>query len=336
MRLLLVPDPTSPNGEDAFCREIAKRASKRGHEAVIQFVPNGPLEASLDHLTATGFALSSDAVFINSLQPAALLAAKAAGKKAAVRLIDAYAASSPQALDTVKKLALQADLLLVPSAHMARVVAGWGANGQVRQVPYAYDRVMAQQIALVTMRAAKPAFQIITACPLDASTSPGLETLLSAVARLRFDCHLMIVGEGPAKAALEEKTRQFGAASKVEFHPPMPHAKLMEFFRSARAFVDPSGLDGFPTLALYALSEGCPVIAARAGAVPELIQDQENGLLFAPGDALSLSESIVTLFSVKGLSLRLIQEGIKSVSSRTWDATVEAAFSAFETLAPRP
>lgn len=335
MRLLLVPDPTSPNSEDAFCREIVKRAGKHGHEAYIQFVPNGPLEATLDHLSATGFALSADAVFINSLQPAALLAAKAAGKKAAVRLIDSYAASSSQALESVKALALKADLLLVPSQHMARIVAGWGANGQVREVPYAYDRVMAQKIALVTMRAAKSSFQIVAASPLNASTRPGLETLLSAVARLRFDCHLLVVGEGPAKAALEEKARQFGVANRVEFHPPMPHAKLMEFFRSARVFVDPCALDGFPTLALYALSEGCPVIAARAGAMPELISDQHNGLLFAPGDALSLSEAIVTLFSVKGLSLRLIQEGIKSVCNRTWDATVDAAFAALESLRAR-
>ena len=79
MRLLLIPDATSPNGEDAFCREIAKRATDRGHETRTQVIPNGPLEATLDILSAAGFALNSDLVVINSLQPAALLAAKSAG-----------------------------------------------------------------------------------------------------------------------------------------------------------------------------------------------------------------------------------------------------------------
>lgn len=111
---------------------------------------------------------------------------------------------------------------------------------------------------------------------------------------------------------------------------PMPHAKMMEFFRAAKAYVDPCGLDGFPTMPLYALSEGCPVIAARTGAITELIRDNENGLLFPPGDALALSEAIVTLWSVRGLSLRLIGEGIKTVSGHSWDRTVEAAFDAFE------
>mgnify|MGYP001560588945 CR=1 FL=1 len=75
MKLLLVPDPTSPHSEDAFCRELASRAASRGHETRVHTVPNGPLEATLDQLSATGFGLACDAVFVNSLQPAAILAA---------------------------------------------------------------------------------------------------------------------------------------------------------------------------------------------------------------------------------------------------------------------
>ena len=36
MRLLLICDPTSPNGEDAFCREVSARAAGRGHTAKMQ------------------------------------------------------------------------------------------------------------------------------------------------------------------------------------------------------------------------------------------------------------------------------------------------------------
>lgn len=332
MRLLLVPDATSPNGEDAFCREIAKRAAARGHETSIQPVPNGPLEATLDTLSATGFALSSDLVVINSLQPAALLAAKAAGKKAAVRLIDSYTSASPAALAEVRRLTTKADLVLVPTRHLVGVVQGWGLNGNVKQVPYAYDRIMAQTIALVTIRASRQAFQIVSACRLDETTRPGLDTLLTATARLRLDCHLTIIGEGPAKQALEERAAQLMLTDRLSILPPMPHPKMMEFFRAAKVFIDPCGVEGFPTLPLYALSEGCPVIAARSGAVLELIRDGENGLLFAPGDTLALSEAIVTLWSVRGLSLRLIAEGIKTVGCHSWDRTVDAAFAAFESV----
>mgnify|MGYP001582506610 CR=1 FL=1 len=332
MRLLLIPDPTSPNGEDAFCREIARRAPQRGHETTVQAIPNGPLAATLDQLSATGFALACDFVVINSLQPAALLAAKAAGKKAAVRLVDSYANASPTALEEVKLLALKADLVLVPSRHLGDIVKAWGANGQVRHVPYAYDLVMAQQIALVTVRASRASFHVVSCCPLDESTRPGTETLLAALARLRLDWHLSLIGEGPALGALQQRVAQLLCADRVSFLPPMPHHKLMEFFRAAKAYVDPCGVDGFPSLALYALSEGCPVIGARHGALRELIRDGENGLLFNLGDARALSEAVVTLSSVRGMSLNLIAEGIKTVGSHSWDNTVDATLTAIEGL----
>ena len=116
------------------------------------------------------------------------------------------------------------------------------------------------------------------------------------------------------------------------FAGELAHLKTMEYFRAAKAYVNPMGLEGFPAMALYALSEGCPVVAPRAGAVPELISDGKNGLLFTPGDARSLAEAIVTLSSVRGLSLQLISEGIKTVERHTWDATVEAVFAALGEL----
>lgn len=333
MKILLVPDPTSPNGEDAFCREIAKRAEGRGHQASLQVIPNGPLDATLDMLSATGFALSADAVVINSLQPAALIAAAAAGRKTAVRMIDSYAAASSLSLIEIQRLAAKADLLLVPSAHLEAVVNGWGGDGTVRCVPYAYDRIRAQQIAVVTMRAERhKGFQVVAAAALNDATRPGFETLISAVARLRLDCHLAIAGRGPAVPSLKEKASQLGAEGRVSFLGELPHGKLMEYFRAAKAYVDPCGLEGFPTLALHALSEGCPVIGARAGSVPDLVVDQVNGLLFPPGDALALSEAIVTLASVNGLSLKLISEGVKTVERHSWDATVSAVFDALESL----
>lgn len=338
MRLLLVPDPTAPNGIDAFCKAMAARAAQRGDQAVVQASPNGRLE-------------ESDVVVINSLQPAALLAARAAGKKIVLRLIDSYADADAQALADVRRLALQANLILVPSLYLKDIVHSWrraqdearhvpcsisgtaGANGSVIQVPYAYEHILAQQIALVTVRASRPrGFPLVASAPLNAATKPGMETLLSAVARLRLDCHLTIIGDGPALPALKSRVQQLVANDKIDFLGDLPHAKIMEYLRSAKIYIDPCGLEGFPMLTLQALSHGCPVVGARAGALPELIRDGENGLLFSPGDALGLSEAVVTLSSVAGLSLRLIEGGIKTVEKHSWDATASAAFSALDLL----
>ena len=78
MRLLLVPDLASPNGEDAFCREISRRAHARKHLCVTRMAPSGPPAAQAELLAGEGFARDCDAVIINGLQPPALLAAQAA------------------------------------------------------------------------------------------------------------------------------------------------------------------------------------------------------------------------------------------------------------------
>lgn len=320
MRLLLIPDPTAPNGIDAFCKALAARAALRGDHAVIQSAPGPQLE-------------NSDIVVINSLQPSALLAARAAGKKIVLRLIDSYADAQPQALAEIKRMALQADLILVPTLYLKNIVHGWGANGSVIQVPYAYEHILAQQIALVTVRASRPrGFPLVASAPLNAATRSGMETLFSAVARLRLDCHLSIIGDGPELPALKSRVRQLLAEDKIAFLGDLPHAKVMEYLRSAKIYIDPCGLEGFPMLTLQALSHGCPVVGARAGALPEIIRDGENGLLFSPGDALGLSEAVVTLSSVAGLSLRLIEGGIKTVEQHSWEATSAAAFSALDLI----
>lgn len=334
MKVVFVPDPTSPNGEDAFCREMGKRAGARGHETSVVVVPNGPTAATVELLRAQGFAASSDAVVVNSLQPAALLAARAIGKPGILRLIESYAGASAEALDEVKRFALAADRVLVPSRWMSEMVSTWGvAPERLKVVPYAYDQIFAQQIALVTMRASRPSgFGLVTVGLIDEVSRPGFEVAFSAVARLRLDCHLAVIGDGPSLPALKEKAKALMMGDKVSFLGDLPHPKKMEYLRAAKAFIEPSGRQGFPSLALHALSEGCPVIGVRAGALPELIKDGVNGLLYPPGEAGMLADQILNLATTTGLSLRLIAEGVRTVETHSWDATVAATFEALESL----
>jgi len=334
MKILMVPDPASPYGEDAFCRELSQRAASRGHEMVLTAIPAGTPEQVQARLSAEGFARDCDAVLINSFQTAPIQAARAAGKKFAVRLIEDFSDIPSAGLQPIVDSLRLADRLLVPSRYLAELARSWGADGKVRPVPYAYDRIRAHQITLVTMRASRLTdFQLIPACRFSEACRPGLEMLMSAVDRLRFDWHLTIVGQGPILPAIQDRARKMLPAHRVLFAGELPHLKIMEFFRAAKVYVNPTGSEGFPAMSLYALSEGCPVVAPRCGAVPELITDGKNGMLFNAGDEASLCQALVTLRSVRGLSLQLIAEGIKTVERHTWDATVAAAFDALEEMA---
>lgn len=320
MKILLVPDPTSPNGEDAFCREIANRAPARGHVCAMRAASAGRAD--------------SDVVVVNGLQAGALLSAAAAGSPTILRLIDSYVGAPQPALAQAKRLTASASRVLVPSEYLKGIVSGWGIDAaRVRVVPYAYDQIFAQQIMLVTLRAARPSgFGLVTSGPVDDVALPAFETVLSAVSRLRLDCHLDVLGDGEALDALKSRAESLLMGSRVAFPGDLPHPKKMEYLRAAKAFIEPSGRQGFPSLALHAMSEGCPVVAAAAGALPELVRDGENGLLYRSGDAGALGEQIVTLASTPGLSLRLIAEGVRTVGRHSWDATVAAALDAVESV----
>jgi glycosyltransferase involved in cell wall biosynthesis len=320
MNILLVPDPSSPNGEDAFCREISQRAAGRGHRCEIRAASAGPAP--------------SDAVLVNSLQAGALDAAAAAGTPVVLRLIDSYIGAPESAIAEAARRAKASARVLTPSEFLKGIVVGWGVEAsRVRVVPYAYDQIFAQQIALVTMRAARPSgFGLVTAGVVDETTLPAFEAVLFAVSSLRLDCHVAVAADGSALPALKERAQALMLGPKVTFLGSLPHPKKMEYLRAAKAYIEPSGRQGFPSLALHAMSEGCPVIGASAGAVPELVRHGENGLLFPPGNAGALAEQIVTLASTPGLSLKLIGEGVKTVERHSWDATAAATLDVVEEL----
>jgi glycosyltransferase involved in cell wall biosynthesis len=251
-----------------------------------------------------------------------------------LRLIDSYIGAPESAIAEAARRAKASARVLTPSEFLKGIVVGWGVEAsRVRVVPYAYDQIFAQQIALVTMRAARPSgFGLVTAGVVDETTLPAFEAVLFAVSSLRLDCHVAVAADGSALPALKERAQALMLGPKVTFLGSLPHPKKMEYLRAAKAYIEPSGRQGFPSLALHAMSEGCPVIGASAGAVPELVRHGENGLLFPPGNAGALAEQIVTLASTPGLSLKLIGEGVKTVERHSWDATAAATLDVVEEL----
>jgi glycosyltransferase involved in cell wall biosynthesis len=53
--------------------------------------------------------------------------------------------------------------------------------------------------------------------------------------------------------------------------------------------------DGCPNTVLEAMLAGVPIVATRAGAVPELIEDGKHGLLVRPGSAIELNEALLKM-----------------------------------------
>lgn len=124
-----------------------------------------------------------------------------------------------------------------------------------------------------------------------------IETLLHAFAGLRTAACLRIVGTGPRLPSLVRLARRLGLESRVAFTGHLPFAALAAEYRAADVFCLPSRQEGFGIVFLEAMAARLPIVAARAGAVPEVVPDGECGLLAPPGDIAVFASALERLLN---------------------------------------
>jgi glycosyltransferase involved in cell wall biosynthesis len=92
------------------------------------------------------------------------------------------------------------------------------------------------------------------------------------------EAHLALVGEGPDR----DRLASIFARNPVHFAGTLHGEELAAAFASADVFVLPSDTETLGFVALEAMSSGCPVVAADAGGIPDLVEHGTSGLLFDP------------------------------------------------------
>lgn len=91
---------------------------------------------------------------------------------------------------------------------------------------------------------------------------------------------LALVGDGPHRQALEKHFE----GTPTHFVGYLQGLELGAAFASADAFIFPSRTETLGLVLLEAMAAGCPVVAARSGGIPDIVEDGVNGFLFDPND----------------------------------------------------
>lgn len=118
-----------------------------------------------------------------------------------------------------------------------------------------------------------------------------------ALVRDRFPlAHLGIAGDGDERPVLERQVADM-RLDNVEFVGWVAPGKIFDLMNAATIIIVPSRHEGLPTVALEAGMMARPVVATRVGGVPEIVVDQETGLLVDPGDWRALAEAIEFLLA---------------------------------------
>ena len=144
--------------------------------------------------------------------------------------------------------------------------------------------------------------------------------------------HLAIVGDGPARAELE----QAFAGLPVTFTGYLRGEALATAYASSDLFVFPSDSEAFGNVVLEAMASGLPVVAASAGGVEDLVEHDGTGRLFAPTDTADLEACIHQELDDPAARQRHGQAARSAALARTWSRQQRLLLAHYAAVANTP
>ncbi len=134
----------------------------------------------------------------------------------------------------------------------------------------------------------------------------GERDLIAAIESLKNDLpelKVSILGYGAEN--LRELCEERGVANQIEHLGAVSLSQRIAFYERSDIFVLPTYAEAMPMSVIEAMAAGLPVITTRVGGIPELIDDEKEGLLFEPGDVAALAQKILILANDKNARLAM-------------------------------
>ncbi|MDJ0864702.1 MAG: glycosyltransferase family 4 protein [Myxococcota bacterium] len=138
-----------------------------------------------------------------------------------------------------------------------------------------------------------------------ADPNKGVAVLVRALAKLPPHVRLTLVDDDHAEHGARKRARRLGVDDRLRIAGRVPVDELVRLYQRATLVVVPSLYEGFGLPAAEAMACGTPVVATRAGALPELMETAGGGVVVAPGDPDALAKGIDTLLEQPDSRARL-------------------------------
>ncbi len=207
--------------------------------------------------------------------------------------------------------------VVVLSSAIARVVADWQPGVSTVVIPSAHSRLPVDEARVADLRRDYAnRFLVGHVGALDHSHK-GQSDLIAAAKRLAGqvpDLAVMLVGSGRDEARFRDEAAEAGnvtLAGQVD--------NVGDYLAAFDLFAFPSLREGLGSVLLDAMDAGLPVVATRAGGIPDIVEHEVNGLLVPPADADALACAILRLHDDAPLRDRL------SAAARETAARFDAA-----------
>src|SRR6266446_605832 len=152
-----------------------------------------------------------------------------------------------------------------------------------------------------------------------------------------FRCE--IIGEGPLEKELRTQIDRLDLQNCVKLLGAKPQHEIAEHLAAGTVFVLPSvigpdgGMDNLPTVIMEAMATGLPVISTAIAGIPEMVVENETGVLVPAGDAATLARAIEKVIVDSSFARHLGENGYKRACELfSIDKNVRSLIQIFEEL----
>jgi len=170
-------------------------------------------------------------------------------------------------------------------------------------------------------------------CVARLSWEKGLDYLIKAwpeILRKEPETKLVLVGEGDKRREIENLIKELNISGSVELRGNLPHDKTLEEIKKSEIFICPSLAEGLGIVFIEAQACGVPPIGTKVGGIPDVIQDNENGLLIEPRNSQVIADAIIKLLQDKNFTDRLSKKALETVKKYDWENIVEKISKIYE------
>jgi N-acetyl-alpha-D-glucosaminyl L-malate synthase BshA len=132
--------------------------------------------------------------------------------------------------------------------------------------------------------------------------------------RRRVPARLVLVGDGPDRAAAERRAAEHGLADAVMFAGEQQD--LVPWLSVADLFLLPSAKESFGLAALEAMACEVPVVTSNVGGLPEIVEDGVTGFACPPDAVEVMADRGVALLTTPDLRTRVTRAALEMVRTR--------------------
>lgn len=229
----------------------------------------------------------------------------------------------------------RADILVVPSRYMEKIVRGWGVpQEKIHRIYNGVEEFVetGNKEVLRGLLRFEGTLIISVGRLVPWKGFRGLIRMMPNLKKILPGAKLLIIGSGPDLSSLEESAKELGIENDVIFGGEVEREVLIRYIRASDVFVLNSRYEGLSHQLLEVMSVGIPAVVTNVGGNPEVIQDKVNGFLVKPDDSTAIHNAIVGLVKDTALRASIVQSAKKSLKRFSNEDMVKATAALIKTL----